>query len=297
MNENLKALNERIKLRGNALEKFRQEAVKRLQDMAKDIALSGPFLFEEIKTDQSGMMLNKPVNFILANVIAGKLTRSLIEKFRVFARWVIQTTKKIFANLRSFTRFSTGSPVPQTVQEYAAKMVMRKLGFDVVENRLIKNGWLWGLTEKHTISQDIAQRLTTSILRGSTLNNWLKEFTELFVNQAGYLQRHFQTFTRDFWSMTDAATNLYYKEQLDLKYAIWSGTVMAETRPFCERNNNQVFTEKELIEMGKQDWKGKKEQNDIFLDRGGYNCRHILSWISEDLAISLRPDLETKKAS
>lgn len=56
------------------------------------------------------------------------------------------------------------------------------------------------------------------------------------------------------------------------------GGVIANTRPFCAKHNNKVYSLQEIEEIWSGSWEGKAP-GDPFSTRGGYNCRHI--WIKE----------------
>ena len=82
-----------------------------------------------------------------------------------------------------------------------------------------------------------------------------------------------------------------FSEKLKLNYAIYTGGEIKTTRSFCDARNGKVFTREEIEEMGNLQWQGKKPNNNIFTDMGGYNCRHYWNWISYELAKRLRPDV------
>ena len=66
----------------------------------------------------------------------------------------------------------------------------------------------------------------------------------------------------------------YRADELGLTSYKYTGTTVRDTRDFCRRNVNRVFTEEEIREIwSSQTWKGKA-QGDPFIVRGGYNCRH-----------------------
>ena len=82
-----------------------------------------------------------------------------------------------------------------------------------------------------------------------------------------------------------------YSKSLELDYAIYAGGEIKTTRDFCDERNGNVYTRKEIAEWNNLEWPGKKKDNNIFIDCGGYNCRHELDWISKQLAVRLRPEL------
>jgi ribosomal protein S13 len=74
----------------------------------------------------------------------------------------------------------------------------------------------------------------------------------------------------------------YRADQLGLNSYKYTGTTVRDTRDFCRRNVNRVFTEEEIREIwSSQTWKGKA-QGDPFVVRGGYNCRHHWQPVDSD---------------
>ena len=82
-----------------------------------------------------------------------------------------------------------------------------------------------------------------------------------------------------------------YSKALDLDYAIYAGGEIKTTRDFCDERNGNVYTREEIAEWNNLEWQGKKKDHRIFIDCGGYNCRHDYDWISKQLAVRLRPEL------
>lgn len=103
----------------------------------------------------------------------------------------------------------------------------------------------------------------------------------------------------------DRETNTQFANDLQLNHAIYQGGLIKTSREFCEERNNKVFTREEILRFGTSrdkyggytnksagEFQGKTKTYNPLTDIGGYNCRHFYSWISEELAIILRPDLK-----
>ena len=86
-----------------------------------------------------------------------------------------------------------------------------------------------------------------------------------------------------------------FAKALDLNYAIYAGGEIKTTRTFCDQHNGKVYNREEIEELGEDNWQGKKDNNNIFIDAGGYNCRHNWDFISYQLAKRIRPDIERSK--
>ena len=83
-----------------------------------------------------------------------------------------------------------------------------------------------------------------------------------------------------------------YSKVLELNYAIYAGGEMKTTRDFCTERNGNVYNRETILSWDDEEWQGKKPNNNILIDLGGYNCRHDLDWISFNLAKRLDPSIE-----
>ena len=62
-----------------------------------------------------------------------------------------------------------------------------------------------------------------------------------------------------------------------LNHFTYTGTLVRDSRPFCQNMLNKTLTEKEIRDIwNNQGWQGKST-GDPFIVRGGYRCRH--TWI------------------
>ena len=110
-------------------------------------------------------------------------------------------------------------------------------------------------------------------------------------------QKYFSRWTHDLYSQMQRVGANRMRIELGLRFAIYQGGLIATSRDFCEERNRQCFSDEEIMKWKELDWEGKPEigYNPI-IDCGGYNCRHRLDWISDEMAKRLRPDLFGKKA-
>ena len=85
-----------------------------------------------------------------------------------------------------------------------------------------------------------------------------------------------------------------FSKALKLNYAIYAGGEIQTTRDFCESRNGNVYNRETILSWNNTPatWAGRKPQNDILIDMGGYNCRHDFDWISYALARRIDPNIE-----
>ena len=80
-----------------------------------------------------------------------------------------------------------------------------------------------------------------------------------------------------------------------MKFFIYNGGLIKSSRAFCIVRNGKVFANMEA-----EEWENdptltaipSKENYTWYIERGGYNCRHSIDFIAEDIALVLRPDLK-----
>ena len=71
-------------------------------------------------------------------------------------------------------------------------------------------------------------------------------------------------------------------KEAGLNHFTYTGTLVRDSRPFCQEMLNRTLTEKQIRDMwNNRAWKGKST-GDPFIVRGGYRCRH--TWIPTDPA-------------
>lgn len=105
-------------------------------------------------------------------------------------------------------------------------------------------------------------------------------------------RRYYSRWTHDIYSQYQRVASNKVRIKIGLKYAFYQGGLIETSRSFCNQRNGKVFSEKEILSWNGLEWVGKPEIGyDAITDLGGYNCRHRLDWISEELARIKRPDL------
>jgi len=76
--------------------------------------------------------------------------------------------------------------------------------------------------------------------------------------------------------------NKYFADELKLKYFVYAGSIMEKTRDFCAERNNRVFHVNDVSSFPNNLSYFPPNYN-FFIDRGGYNCRHKIRYISNQL--------------
>lgn len=185
--------------------------------------------------------------------------------------------------------------IPDSISARTNRNIRNRAG--ITKNGVIKKGGFLSSVGKTDKAIDLVK---STVLRGITNRVDRKSFdTEIkrFINppeKEGILEKEFLTKTQDFFSIIDRETSNNIAVDLGLNFAIYQGGVIGTSREFCKERNNKVFSKTEIQSWANLDFQGKSDPYDPFTDCGGYNCRHQLDWISDELAYELRPDLKNE---
>lgn len=96
-------------------------------------------------------------------------------------------------------------------------------------------------------------------------------------NNNSIVNRIKRTFDLTVIQLSSQITRILGSRDPSTKYK-YVGGIIPNTRPFCARHNNAVYTLTEINNIWNSSWEGKAP-GDPFAVRGGYNCRHF--WILE----------------
>jgi hypothetical protein len=101
----------------------------------------------------------------------------------------------------------------------------------------------------------------------------------------GRLQRYVSQISTDAVQQYVANYTYIISNDLDVEFYMYRGSKQDTTRPFCMSRYGKYYSKKEIIEWGKLGaWDGKipgTNSSNIFINRGGYNCKHIIVPVSE----------------
>lgn len=191
--------------------------------------------------------------------------------------------------------FDTFSNPTESVADTARRLTLQRWGYNVNTGSLIPGGYFESLFTNANVGQRVAGLVNQAITQKMSLAQFQKTFRQVFVGQVGQgmLEKHWRTNSFDLYMRLDRTANLIYADRLGLNYAVYSGTLEEDSRPKCIASVNKVFSRPEIDKWRYENFQGKPKYGyDPFVDCAGYNCRHSWSWISDEIAAHLRPELK-----
>jgi hypothetical protein len=158
------------------------------------------------------------------------------------------------------------------------------------KGEVIPGSYLHNLAQTPELRTELKEYVLKNVVNESGVKAFQTGFKEMLTNSKdvdGSLTRYYKQYTFDTFNQVDNTIDTYMAEGLNLKYFVYSGTLIKTSRCFCRKRLRIVFHVDDV-----KDWKNDKTlpitpNYNPLIDMGSYNCRHNKRWISEEMAIEL----------
>lgn len=273
---------DRIKLIAEA----EKELLKRVEKSQRKLYAILSDLFLTLESDRK----DGTIKFSVGNNAKIRQVRKAIAQFASsesigLVNYIRKAIDKIFELGQKF--YKVISPKKKANNDRIKKRIFENLGYNRTKNELIKDGFLYNLAESRALTDAVISDLRGAI-GSKNFKTFLSDMKTKYSGSNGQLVKYYQRNAFDVFQQYDRIIGNEYKKDLGLKFAIWSGTIKNTTTDFCRKRENRVYSEDEMSKWdAENDWAGKKENNNVFVDGHGYNCRFVIDWISEELAEQL----------
>jgi len=166
-------------------------------------------------------------------------------------------------------------------------LIRAKLGLNATGG-LANDGYLYRLGRSEALRQQMRDHLLQSMASGQSAEQYAKGLKELIEGGAdtdGLLTRYWRQHAFNAYSQVREIKNLQYADELGLNWFLYTGGIIRTTRMFCEKRNSKVFHRDDT-----KDWKNDpdliepstRQSYQPLLERGRYNCRHFIAWLSDE---------------
>lgn len=149
-----------------------------------------------------------------------------------------------------------------------------------IENTLTEEGL------SANVNNQIRQSVTNSVVGGYSSANAIEELSDLIIGnekRQGLLSRHVDQVASDAANQYMATYYEVISADLGLEFYLYEGSKKDTTRQFCKERFGKFYHKQEVRSWASKDWSGKiptTNPSNIFVYRGGYNCRHQLIPVS-----------------
>ena len=212
---------------------------------------------------------------------------------------------KLVLNEDMLTRFD------KVVSTTINKMNLR---IGLKDGQSIKGGFLDSIIKDTSTSTSIKNYVSKSVTGQIDSKEFIQGLSKLVTGneKPGSLERQYQRYAYDLYQQYDRAYNTSLAKEFDMKYFLYQGGLIEDSRDFCVAHNNKVWSIDEAADWDKwMPWMGEYPANYVvkgdpyeipsylgypgyqpLVDFGGFNCRHGIGFISDELAAQLRPNLK-----
>ena len=165
------------------------------------------------------------------------------------------------------------------------------------KGQIIVEGFLDSLFDNNDIVrslQNTVRNAVTTSMSSADLSKLLTEQIKGKEEKYGVVKSYHYKNGSDEFQAYSRTLDDNFSTALNLNYAIYAGGEILSTRDFCEHRNGNVYNRETILSWNSTPvtWQGRKENNNILIDMGGYNCRHDFDWISWPLARRLDSSIE-----
>jgi hypothetical protein len=173
-------------------------------------------------------------------------------------------------------------------------MIREKLGVDA-SGKLIKGGYLSQMAEGAQIKGKIVDYVIQSMSSQTPQKEFLKGLQQIIKGvpkqSAGALESFWTSYAYDVPAAVREIQNLKMANELGFNYFIYTGGLIDTSRDFCRKKNGRVFSREDAEKwVNDPDLIDQKTKNTYkpLIERGRYNCRHFLMWITDDRAEQIK---------
>ena len=189
----------------------------------------------------------------------------------------------------------TGMGAEQLLKDIAADnaTVQASIGVDGRGN-VVQGSVLYDISKVNQVRQDVKNVVLQAIKQQQTLREFsaaLRNYVVSTPDATGRLKTYWRTYAYDIFNQVAEVKNEQFRRGLDLQWFIYVGDVIKDSREFCRKKAGHVFA---VIEADTEwpkdpDLIGKKSGVPYVprIDRGRWNCRHRIRYISEEMAVTL----------
>ena len=295
-----------------------EEIIKYIAQWAKRFETRLSELLQSLDTRVQGMQRSLTRRFLEAvlemfDFEGGKLKkttkniaalRKLERLFENFEREIVRDELALFAaellEIGGLTveYYEATSPAAKAAAIKNSLELLRSVMGITADGGLVEGGYLDRLGKTVQVRETLRQYVVQSIVSKRSLNEFQRGFRDLVEGKPGIdgaLQAYWRQYAYDTYNQAHEVVNVSMADELELQHFIYQGSIIPTSREFCRKKAGKVFTRQEALK-----WKNDPDLIDKktaasynpFIERGRYNCRHWLNWISQDLAEQLRPDLK-----
>jgi hypothetical protein len=202
-----------------------------------------------------------------------------------------------------------GLETPATFKAVAASVSKKmglRLGLD--GGSIVSGGFFDTLIKNEALLLEVKQMTAQAVTAQIPMKDYIKGLNTIIngdEGKIGGIERQFNRYAHDVYHQYASAYSTAMADETGMKYFIYQGGLVKDSRDFCVAHNNKVFKREDAEKwrtwtpsqgVYPEGYKIKqKNQDEVpsylsypgydpLTDRGGYRCRHWISWLVDSIA-------------
>jgi hypothetical protein len=206
----------------------------------------------------------------------------------------------------------------QVASEEVLSIINKRLGLEWSGGQWtpVKDGYIDSLIKDRSIVTEIKNIAYKNVIASAgptTLRKALENYIKGSSSAPGEYYNFFKQFSFNTYSEVDRLNSVLHADRLGLRYFLYNGGVILDSREFCRERHGKCFSTDETsvwrdligkfeVRQGKTkeikvpigpipdipDTALYKKLYDPLRDLGGNQCRHSADFVSEEIALTLR---------
>lgn len=269
---------------------------------------------------RDGVIIDTTHNYRVLSSIEKMLNDFFREYAKKMAGLIIEATSAIGVLSTDYFQISLRGEISASFEKIISSTTRKiNLRLGVENGRIVGGGFLDSYLKDTSIGNTLKNYMSKAITGQINTKEFISGVSGIIGGRdggPGALEKQMNRFAHDLYMQYDSAYNVSMAEELDLQYFIYHGTLVGDSRDFCAAHQGKVWSREEAKTW--KEWTPAKgeyppgweiKQKDLYavpsymnypgyeplIDRGGYNCRHQLGFISNEMAENLRPGLKKNK--
>jgi hypothetical protein len=205
----------------------------------------------------------------------------------------------------------------ESVSLAAAKRISVRLGLE--GGKIVSGGFFETLIKNEGLLLELKQFMSQAVTAQVPMKDFIKGLNTLITgdkDKPGGIEKQFNRYAHDIYMQYDSAYSTSLATEIKLNYFVYQGGLVRDSRDFCVANNNHVFKREDT-----EKWRTWTPEKAVFpegykikqrdksavpsyisypgyqplIDRGGFNCRHYLGWVTDGIAEKLQKSNKNNK--
>lgn len=287
-------------------------SVIRLQSKLLDGIVTDIVLELDIK---DGVIQDTAKNYQLISQLDGVYKRFEADQAKLLLPQLTTSINKITGLNETYFKLVVAD-IPERFEKIIeATRNLTDLRFGLKGGKFVRGGLLESVFSEYG-GTEVKQIMSKAVSSNMNIKDFVKQMRGFVAGTAekpGISERKFKQFAYDVYQQYDRSYNVKLALEFGMKYFIYQGGIIVDSRDFCAAHNNKVWSIEETESwatwtpnQGKYpaDYKVKSKSPgevpsylgypgyDPLIDFGGYNCRHSEGFIGDELAFRMRPELK-----